>query len=363
MENQNKKWFIVPTNENLQQIQQIINNAADKKFTYNEVVGIFHYLTEHNGIYILLTYGDMSWGKEYLEKQGYTELKTIEELREVLNVKESLPKKWCIKRTSETAKVINEWFNKKYNYEHYFTTSGFVYSENVCGSFNSPKASFQEKAPNHDDFTEITFDQFKKWILKDDDRTESRKELKKEIRKGVEELKMEKKMQSINELTEKFKDLQEEVENWSERFSESIPEKPMFELQEEEIVGWKMKEKYANYTSLVVDIINTIRPKRSQSRKLPEIKVGSDFEKELKESGVLNIWLEPIFKEKEVVKEQSKDYQDEKIADLIEVMYQDFDESLLKNKDLDLITNTRCFLIEKLAELTLKIDNQTKAIL
>lgn len=78
-----------------------------------------------------------------------------------------LPKKWAILRTKENYKVINEWFNRKFNdtYVGYLT---FIHSEPVgIGKYYN---CVYKDGTKDKDFTEITFDQFKKYVLgKDND--------------------------------------------------------------------------------------------------------------------------------------------------------------------------------------------------
>lgn len=71
--------------------------------------------------------------------------------------KEELPEKWQIKRTPENYEVINEWMNKHHSslhaYNIYNSRRGFA------NNFNKSKVD--------EGFTEITFDQFKRLVLKE----------------------------------------------------------------------------------------------------------------------------------------------------------------------------------------------------
>lgn len=73
------------------------------------------------------------------------------------NLKEGLPEKWCVLRTHETYNIINEWACKEWGNKFWYDTSGYV---------NSDKSTSDVQQYG---YTEITFEQFKKWVLKEDD--------------------------------------------------------------------------------------------------------------------------------------------------------------------------------------------------
>lgn len=89
-----------------------------------------------------------------------------------------LPEKWCIQRNAENSEIVNEYFNKIKERDVYYTSEkGFLYNHII----NDRKA--HEYSPidgftigKHEDFTELTFDQFKKYVLK-----ENTQEMNKEI--------------------------------------------------------------------------------------------------------------------------------------------------------------------------------------
>lgn len=72
----------------------------------------------------------------------------------------SLPKYWYVQRNNNNAKVLNEWNNKKYNSEGS--------SEDWAGSgaaMLSDQPYRNVFAVNKNKYTEITFEQFEKWVL------------------------------------------------------------------------------------------------------------------------------------------------------------------------------------------------------
>ena len=68
-----------------------------------------------------------------------------------------LPEKWYCKRTKENSKILNEWNNKKYD-SHAFCERGE-------GCMFSDKNYSGTNLTNYGDYQEITFDQFKKYVL------------------------------------------------------------------------------------------------------------------------------------------------------------------------------------------------------
>jgi hypothetical protein len=71
-----------------------------------------------------------------------------------------LPEKWCIKRTVENCEVINDYLNKKYDYQAYFSKHGYIYSQPINGT---SLGSMGDEIIFG--FTEITFEQFKQYVM------------------------------------------------------------------------------------------------------------------------------------------------------------------------------------------------------
>ena len=72
-----------------------------------------------------------------------------------------LPEKWYIQRNSENFEVLNEWENNKRGNFVAFNQS------NGCSMF-SDKDYYYTKPEHISDYTEITFEQFKKYVLKEE---------------------------------------------------------------------------------------------------------------------------------------------------------------------------------------------------
>ena len=73
----------------------------------------------------------------------------------------SLPEKWFIIRNSSNYKEINEWFNKAKN------TLGSVWATSPM-IFNSELKTYSGNKNKDIEFKEITFEQFKTHILKEE---------------------------------------------------------------------------------------------------------------------------------------------------------------------------------------------------
>lgn len=79
--------------------------------------------------------------------------------------------KWCVKRTQETNPIIGTWFDKMSNngcYSGWYDCSNWLHSHNfknesiIAGGNLAASFANQEK---HDGYHELTFEQFKKYIL------------------------------------------------------------------------------------------------------------------------------------------------------------------------------------------------------
>ena len=80
-----------------------------------------------------------------------------------------LPDKWCVKRNPKNSRTINDWANKKHKSPKYFLDrDGFVTSDIIFSETN-------------ENYTEITFDQFKEHVL-------NKKEMEEEIDWSVPQL-------------------------------------------------------------------------------------------------------------------------------------------------------------------------------
>ena len=74
-----------------------------------------------------------------------------------------LPEKWQIKRTEENHEIINNWMNNHHKDKITYGTTDYISSKYFANNFNLSKIVNKEKS-----VIEITFEQFKKYVLKDE---------------------------------------------------------------------------------------------------------------------------------------------------------------------------------------------------
>lgn len=93
-----------------------------------------------------------------LMPEGFIPEKELKELTE-------LPKKWCFTTTKESNDIFHKWYNRQNDKtigNHYCSDNGIV------------KGWMYYAPERKKGYTEITFDQFKKWVLKENDMTEEK---------------------------------------------------------------------------------------------------------------------------------------------------------------------------------------------
>jgi len=74
-----------------------------------------------------------------------------------------LPEKWCVLRNSNNYSIINNWFLKNQTKNWLFAENkGYLYSTILNGSWINPNSNKEEG------YTEITLEQFKKYVLKEE---------------------------------------------------------------------------------------------------------------------------------------------------------------------------------------------------
>lgn len=79
-----------------------------------------------------------------------------------------LPEKWFVERNEDNHIILNSWLNKHplRNSGSYTYNSGFIYSEPINKYGHNLASTDGYTLLSHDVFTEITFDQFCKYVLK-----------------------------------------------------------------------------------------------------------------------------------------------------------------------------------------------------
>ena len=99
---------------------------------------------------------------------------------------DKLPDKWCILRTPETWKIITDFMNENYGTSYSYNNPGFPYVSNSV-KYNDSRSYVH---PGH---TLITFEDFKRLVLKQDtmNTQDKIKQLEEELNKLKEEVKKE----------------------------------------------------------------------------------------------------------------------------------------------------------------------------
>lgn len=292
----------------------------------------------------------------------------------------SLPEKWCIKVTKEN---FQELF-KLYLYDE------LISERETIGRYLYPSELSVKIAMSlflYYGYTEITTEQFKKWVLKEDFAvnkadflsgrepvsilTESSSTMK-EIRKRF----------LINngytfspngniELRKKsggcigFGSIDVAYEYAVRQSDEPKPLIVEFVEDKRKVIGWKFKKGFEKYERTCCEIINTVNNDTTHYsftgyggvdiNKGILFKIGSGCEEDLREAGVLNIWFEPVFdevKESDVIEKKkdkwqlAKEYQNEFLTK----------DLLGQPKDIKNETQVFRFICMKIAELQLKIE-------
>lgn len=139
-----------------------------------------------------------------------------------------LPEKWCVLRdTKEKGEILSEWANKDSGTSSHvgWKDGNYIHSDNIDESL-TPRSGVKALG-----YTEITLEQFKKYVLKQED-------------------------------------------------------------MDKEIIGYKLKEDCEKYIPALDEVCKCF----SFGNHMFDI--GSVYYEAFEEAGVLNLWFEPIFKEK-----------------------------------------------------------------
>ena len=130
---------------------------------------------QHQGVIKVMT---PELDEAYPLKSGWCYLKdfrkaTAEEIQSVISKKSietfKLPEKWCVKRTDDNCEVLNKWCNSQPSVFGTSSRSGYIHSHNygsVWEGFLGGHYHANHKL-KHPDHTEITFEQFKQYVLKE----------------------------------------------------------------------------------------------------------------------------------------------------------------------------------------------------
>lgn len=150
-------WYVVVTKENKEfLINTLFNypNLLHEAMNEGAVVGISRITSEFRDRY--------GWDRK---KRDYWENEiTLDEMCKKLNIvnpfKEfELPEKWCIKNSPENSQVIRQWFEKETK------RSPVDVNHNTYWHFPAIKSRCTTRMHAKNDYVEITFEQFEKYVL------------------------------------------------------------------------------------------------------------------------------------------------------------------------------------------------------
>jgi hypothetical protein len=151
-----------------------------------------------------------------------------------------LPERWCVKITEDNWEILGKYWNKQANRNCYTRFDfGYLHNYNLYEQIITLKgnlfASFHENEKRLN-YEEITFEQFKKYVLKQDD------------------------------------------------------------MKEKEIIGYKLKEDCNQYKEAIKKLVD-ITCLTIELENL-DINVHNSSIPKLKKAGVLDLWYEPVYKSK-----------------------------------------------------------------
>lgn len=134
-------------------------SEATKDFSTNSV---WCYKDKEGRDYKLSTPEEIEWLKECIRLGKYIP-KPEKSMKQELS---SLPEKWCIKpNDTQEAKIIGRWFDKHHGAGKAFYEENAKLNQYYSNAYNPGNVYFHETKKEHGE--EITFEQFKKWVLKE----------------------------------------------------------------------------------------------------------------------------------------------------------------------------------------------------
>ena len=235
-----------------------------------------------------------------------TEL-TLEQWDNIVNKKDEfvLPEKWCVERNSDNYLILNNYFNSKFK-KKLADADGYLVSPNYSGS--SPKEWAKPI-----DYTEITFEQFKQYVLKQDNMYTIE-----DLRNGkcavinngtAEELGVVLSAAEGKPCRKTYITLNTSKYYWTKdnyfwsndcQNKYNLPTQSVKEFIKQininkEIIGYKLVK--PEYERTCAKILNYRDDKISSV----SINIGSSAYNDLKKAGVLDLWFEPVYKEEKTL--------------------------------------------------------------
>lgn len=75
------------------------------------------------------------------------------------------PKKWCVVRNESNYDILNKWANNQEYSNGHSSQNGFIHSNNFGQNGWSGDGHYYADDRQHEDYTLISFEDFKKYIL------------------------------------------------------------------------------------------------------------------------------------------------------------------------------------------------------
>ena len=160
----NREIALKYDNKSLEDLRAILKEAFPKDNAHSNGTSKYYYAGNNFPIYWCSTYNEV-------------------ENREIISIKDFIqeefvfPEKWCILRNEENYETVNKWFNNGLkNISNYTDKDWCVHYPNY-GDFKGFKKGFHLSSTIKENYTEITFEQFQKYVLNKQDNNMENKEI------------------------------------------------------------------------------------------------------------------------------------------------------------------------------------------
>ncbi len=231
-----------------------------------------------------------------------------------------LPEKWAVARNEENYRVLNDWCNSHNGVAGTTEPNGYIHSHNYGNNwkgFDSGHyyANFKQKHPDH---TEITFEQFKKYVLKQEEEVmkytldelvgnesvvvyiDSEEEWNKLKETGKFNMckYYGKHCYSLATATYSSASTKTSADGYKNVKIITINQIKFNETMNKEIIGYKLKKDCQQYLEAAEKIASILPGRKESLERYLEKSQWGVFKENLEKAGVLNLWFEPIYKER-----------------------------------------------------------------
>ena len=230
-----------------------------------------------------------------------------------------LPEKWAVARNKENYRVLNDWCNSHEGVSGTTEPIGYIHSHNYGNRWEGFDgghyyANFKQKHPDH---TEITFEQFKKYVLKQEEEVmkytldelvgdksvvvyiDSEEEWNKLKKTGKFNMckYYGKHCYSLATATYSSASTKTSAGDYKNVKIITINQIKFNETMDKEIIGYKLKKDYQQYLKAAEIIANFMPDGTTPLEGFLKKPQWGLFKKNLEKAGVLDLWFEPIYEE------------------------------------------------------------------